>query len=106
MAMPMRVSMITTAGIARYLYPRPTCPTSYVVMPLSESWCDQGYPSLNRRVVSLRVFFGTDSVASISDSRDSREYGIVKVFLPSGVSSSIDRLLVKASKHGDVVHML
>jgi hypothetical protein len=73
----MRVLMITTGGIASYLYLRPTCPTSYVVVPLSESWRDQRYPSLNRWVVSLRVLFGTDSVASISGRRDSWEYGIV-----------------------------
>jgi hypothetical protein len=38
-----------------------------------------GYPSLNRRVVNLRVFFGLDSVASISDCQDFREYGIVNI---------------------------
>ena len=35
------------------------------------------YPSLNDRVVSLWVFFGMDSVASISSNQDFREYGII-----------------------------
>ena len=33
MATPMRVSMIKTEQMASYLYPRPTCPTSYIVVP-------------------------------------------------------------------------
>ena len=33
MAMPMKVSMITTGRIASYLYPKPTCPTTYIFVP-------------------------------------------------------------------------
>ena len=33
MAMPMRVSMIAIERVGRHLYSRPTCPTSYMVVP-------------------------------------------------------------------------